>query len=273
MAPPPPSPRRNVNPPARRRAFAAFIGVLVLLVVMAVTAVLLGRRTTRVPRLTSLGRAAATSRASHLRPTLSFRYDSAARGTVIAQRPRAGVRVDEGTRVRLTVSRGPAPVEVPVVGDASSTAARASFTRLGLHTTVTEIAAPAVAPGTVIRTSPGAGHTVAKGSTVSLFVAEVPRWRSIATLSDTRPVTVRIRGTRWRVVYTMAYHGTCTWILFCSGPRAHVSSASGTPVQSFGMDDGGPRTQTFTTGPGTYTLRVTPGGDEARWSMQIQDDY
>jgi hypothetical protein len=31
--------------------------------------------------------------------------------------------------------------------------------------------------------------------------------------------------------------------------------------------------QTFATKPGTYQLKVTPGGDEARWSMQVQDDY
>ncbi len=271
-APPPPSPRRNVYPSARRRAFAAFIGVLVLVVVMAVVAVLLSHRTTRVPRLTRIAHATAVARTRHLRPVLSYRYDAAPRGTVIAQRPRAGVQVNAGARVHLTVSRGPAPVAVPVV-EASSAAARATFARLGLRTTVTEVAAPAVAPGRVVRTSPAPGQTVAKGSTVALFVAEVPQWRAIATVTDTRPVTVRIRGHRWRVVYTMAYHGSCTWLLFCSGPSAHVSSVAGGAAQSFGMDDGGARTQTFTTGPGTYTLRITPGGDEARWSMQIEDDY
>jgi hypothetical protein len=162
---------------------------------------------------------------------------------------------------------------VRVVGVASRAAASASFSRLGLHTTVTQIAAPGTAPGTVIRTSPGAGRHVAKGSTVSLFVAETPRWRPLDTITDTRPVTLRIRGTRWRVVYTMAYHGTCTWIVFCSGPHARISTASGVPVTSFGMNDGGTQVQTFSTGPGTYQVKVTPGGDEARWSMQVEDDY
>jgi hypothetical protein len=39
------------------------------------------------------------------------------------------------------------------------------------------------------------------------------------------------------------------------------------------MNDGGTQVQTFATKPGTYRLRVTPGGDEARWSMQVEDDY
>ena len=273
LAPPGPSPRRIVNPPARRRAIAAFLAVLLLLAGMATAAVLTNQRHTRVPRFTGLSRSAARAQARRLHVVFSGRYDPAAKGTVVAQRPRAGEQVAVGTRVRLTVSRGPAPVEVPVVGDASSAAARATFSRLGLHTTVTPVAAPGVTPGTVIRTSPSAGRHLAKGSTVALFVAEVPRWRPLTTITDTRPVTLRIRGVRWRVVYTMAYHGTCTWIVFCSGPHARISTASGSSVAGFGLNDGGTQVQTFSTKPGTYQVKVTPGGDEARWSMQVQDDY
>jgi hypothetical protein len=273
LAPPPPSPRRTVNPPARRRAAAAFFAVVLLLAGMATAAALTSHRHTRVPRLTGLSRSAARARARQLQAVFSSRYDPAAKGTVVAQRPRAGARVAVGTRVRLTLSRGPAPVEVPVVGDASGAAASAAFSRLGLHTTVTPVAAPGVTPGTVIRTSPSAGRHLAKGSTVALFVAETPRWRPLTTITDTRPMTVRIRGTRWRVVYTMAYHGTCTWVLFCSGPHARISTASGSSVAGFGLNDGGAQVQTFSTKPGTYQVKVTPGGDEARWSMQIQDDY
>lgn len=273
LAPPAPSPRRTVNPPARRRAIAAFFAVVLLLAGMATAAALTSHRYTRVPRLTGLSRSAAHARARRLDAVFSSRYDPAAKGAVVAQRPRAGARVSVGTRVHLTVSRGPAPVEVPVVGDASSAAATATFSRLGLHTTVTQIAAPGVTPGTVIRTSPGAGRHLAKGSTVSLFVAETPRWRPLTTITDTRPVTLRIRGTQWRVVYTMAYHGTCTWIVFCSGPHARISTANGSSVAGFGLNDGGTQVQTFSTKPGTYQVKVTPGGDEARWSMQVQDDY
>jgi PASTA domain-containing protein len=273
MGPPEPHPRRNVNPPARRRAIAAFLVVVVLLAAMASAAVLLGHRHTRVPRLIGLRPAAAVARARHLKTAVRFAYDHRAKGTVVAQRPRPGTEVSVGTRVRLTVSRGPAPVEVPVVGEASSAAARTAFSRLGLHTRVTRVPAPGTAPGTVVRTSPGAGRRIPAGSTVSLFVAEVPQWRAVATITDSRPVTVRIRGSRWRLVYTMAYHGTCTWILFCSGPHAQVTAASGSAAQSFGMDDGSDRTQTFVTGAGTYTVKVTPGGDQARWSMHVEDDY
>jgi hypothetical protein len=104
-------------------------------------------------------------------------------------------------------------------------------------------------------------------------VAETPRWRPLTTITDTRPVTLRIRGTHWRLVYTMAYHGTCTWIVFCSGPHAKITTANGASVADFGLSDGATQIQTFATRPGTYQVKVTPGGDQARWSMQVQDDY
>jgi hypothetical protein len=71
----------------------------------------------------------------------------------------------------------------------------------------------------------------------------------------------------------MAYHGTCTWIVFCSGPHARISTANGSSIAGFDLNDGGTQIQTFSTRPGTYQVKVTPGGDEARWSMQVQDDY
>jgi hypothetical protein len=273
LAPPPPSPRHNVNPPARRRAIASFFAVALLLAGMAGAAALLAAHDVRVPRLTGLSRAGARTRARHLRTAVRSRYSSAARGTVIAQSPRAGTLVPLGTPVRLTVSRGPAPVEVPVVADASGSAAAGAFSRLGLHATLTTVAAPGVKAGTVIRTRPAAGRQVARGSTVALFVAETPRWRPVGTITDSRPLLVRILGTHWRVRYTMAYHGTCTWILFCSGPHARISAADGSAIARFGLSDGGLQTETFATKPGAYEIKVTPGGDEARWSMQVQDDY
>jgi len=114
----PMSPRRNVNPPARRRAAAALGLALLLLASMVIAAVLLGRTGhTRVPALTDLTRSAATAKARrrHLHTVYSARYDTAVAGTAIAQRPRAGARVKDGATVHVLLSRGPAPVEVPLV--------------------------------------------------------------------------------------------------------------------------------------------------------------
>jgi hypothetical protein len=72
----------------------------------------------------------------------------------------------------------------------------------------------------------------------------------------------------------MGFDGTCTWILFCSGPTARVvDGGTGPTVRGFGLLNGTSQTQTFATGPGAFDLRVTPGGDAASWSIAIEDYY
>ena len=57
----------------------------------------------------------------------------------------------------------------------------------------------------------------------------------------------------------MAFQGTCTWILFCSGPTARVMHAgSGDYVAGFGLQNGTGQGQSFDTGAGTYEIQVTP---------------
>ncbi len=125
--------------------------------------------------------------------------------------------------------------------------------------------------------SPAPGSKLAPPGKVELTVAEVPRWRPITTLTGSGQSTsaqFRVRGTHWRIVYTMAFQGTCTFIFFCSGPDAEVdNAASGSTVDSFGLSDGGRQTRTFNTGAGVYDLTVSPGDDSARWQVWVQDYY
>jgi eukaryotic-like serine/threonine-protein kinase len=271
------SPRRNVNPAARRRALAALGVVIVLLAGMIAGAVLLGRAAyTRVPRLTGLSSAAATRavRRAHLKVAISRRHNPAARGRVIAQHPGPRTRLSQGSRVGLVVSSGPPPVPVPEVVKASLSDALQTLHSLGLHTSVSYVPAPGTAPGIVVRQSRGARTSVAAGTTVGLSVAETPQWRLLTTFTSGRSGAFHITGERWRMVYGMAYQGTCTWIFFCEGPTAHVvNTATGRTVTSFGLNDGSGQTRTFTTGPGTYAIQVTPGQDDANWSVQVDDYY
>jgi eukaryotic-like serine/threonine-protein kinase len=274
----PMSPRRNVNPPARRRAVAALGLALLLLASMVVAAVLLGRTGhTRVPGLTNLTRTAATAsaRRQHLRTVYRTAYGPAAAGTVISQRPAAGTRVTTGAAVHVVVSRGPAPVDVQLVVGEGTTDARDALKQLGLSTTVTAVPAPGIRPGTVTKQSPSAGRDAPAGSSVALQVAETPQWRPLTTFQAVRSVPFRITGTRWRVVYRMAYQSDCTFIFFCSGPpTAHIANlATGSAINPFSLGNGTGRIQTFQSGPGLYQIEVSPGHDTARWSIEVDDYY
>ena len=138
------APRRNVNPPARRRAAAALGAIVLLLVGMVAAAVLIGGHT-QVPRLTRpdpRGRDRPCAR----RPphaTFTTRYSSARRGTVIAQRPRAGHARGQRQPGPPHAQQGPGAGRGSGGGRrVDERGARATFSRLGLHTTVTAVAAP-----------------------------------------------------------------------------------------------------------------------------------
>jgi serine/threonine-protein kinase len=274
------SPRRNVNPAGRRRSAAALALAFALLCGMSVAAVVLGAGGhVKVPRLAGLTRSAVRVRARKLslQPTFAERYDlRARRGTVIGQRPSPGRRVVEGSIVRVVLSAGPPPVKVPpLAGDASGAAQRA-LQKAGLRARTKIVVAPGVPAGTVTSQAPGPGVKRPRGSRVTLSVAEVPRWQPLSSIAGgARAHTVRfhVRGPRWRVVYTMGFQGTCTWVVFCSGPSATVTNAATGARTGFGLSDGGRRTRVFGSGRGDYRLTVAPGSDSARWSLWVEDYY
>ncbi|HWE07931.1 MAG TPA: protein kinase [Solirubrobacteraceae bacterium] len=271
------SPRRNVNPPARRRAAAALGIVLLLLAGMVAAAVVLAPPArTRVPDLTGLRRTAASSaaRRAHLAVRWGRRYASAPVGVAVGQHPGAGALVGDESRVTVVLSRGPAPVRLPTVGRETLADAQRSLTSLGLHTIVHPVPAPGVAPGTVTGQAPAGGRLVAARSTIALSVAEAPRWRVAASFNGRSSGVFHITGERWRIIYSMGFQGTCTWLLFCSGPTARViDTATGQTVRGFGLADGSGQGQTLATGPGAYEIAVTPGGDTATWSIRVEDYF
>jgi serine/threonine protein kinase len=267
------SPRRIVNPARRRRAIAAVGLVVALLVAMVAAALVIGHTTyTRVPSVRHLGkgRALTVLRRAHLRVTTGARHAMAAKGTVIGQTPAARTRVSRGTTVHLTISSGPPQVQVISVVHQSVADAERSLRALKLHPVVRQVAAPDASPGTVVGQTP-TGGLKPRGSTVTLSVAEVPQWHTVTTFSGRSSGAVKIIGRQWRIVYRMTFHGTCSWVLFCSGPTARVLDAAGRYVAGFGLQDGTGQIQSFATGAGSYEIQVTPGGDDAGWSVQVQD--
>jgi eukaryotic-like serine/threonine-protein kinase len=94
------------------------------------------------------------------------------RGTVLSSDPKAGTEVAAGSRVNLSVSKGGG--EVPdVLGQAQEDAENA-IRDAGFRPAVREIDSPGSQPGTVLQQNPGAGTTLARGSTVTIVVAAQP---------------------------------------------------------------------------------------------------
>src|SRR6185437_5310885 len=117
------TPRRNVNPSARRRRIAALSVAVGLLCAMVVAAIVLtAGPTVRVPQLRGLSERAVNTklRRLHLRADFAHWFSSARPGTVVAQTPAVGPRVKQDSAIKLALSKGPRPVEVPSVKGTSS---------------------------------------------------------------------------------------------------------------------------------------------------------
>jgi eukaryotic-like serine/threonine-protein kinase len=104
-------------------------------------------------------------------------------GQVLAQDPRPGVKVDQGTVVHYTVSKGPAPVTVPSVVSLNVDTANSTLQGAGFKvgTTAVDSNEP---KNTVIRQNPSGGNTAAKGTTVTIFVSKGPKTAAVPDVTS-----------------------------------------------------------------------------------------
>jgi serine/threonine-protein kinase len=125
-------------------------------------------------------------------------------GTVTAQSPSAGTVVVEGTQVRVNVSKGPRPVNVPnVVGlpydQAASELQRAGFVVSRIDEDSDQAA------GIVTRQTPSGGSEGSRGSTVTVSVSKGPSTSAVpdVTTQDIAiaQTTLQAAGFRFRIVY------------------------------------------------------------------------
>lgn len=98
--------------------------------------------------------------------------DSVPKGSVIRTDPLPGTKVDEGFRVRLYVSTGPAKVPLPNLAGMDRERAEEVLKSNGLALgSIREEDSPTLPEGVVISTDPAAGESVAPGSRVNLVLS------------------------------------------------------------------------------------------------------
>ena len=126
-------------------------------------------------------RAASKLRAAGFKPTTQEQPSTKiAQGHVVSTDPSAGIVVQVGSPVTVSVSSGPAQVHVPDVTGQTQQAAEAALTTAGL---AVGVVAPQVSagqtPGTVLSQSPSAPASLPAGGTVNLVVAKAPKEVSV----------------------------------------------------------------------------------------------
>jgi serine/threonine-protein kinase len=122
--------------------------------------------------------------------------DTAAAGTVIDQNPNAGVKLEQGSQVTITVSKGPPPVKIPDVTGAPEADARTALEAAGFVVTTSDEFSTTVAQGDVIRTDPPVNSQAPKGSTVNVVVSKGPKtfpMPNVVGMTDTA-ATAELQG-------------------------------------------------------------------------------
>lgn len=95
-------------------------------------------------------------------------HDSFGEGRVCRQEPRVGSTVAPETVIQVWTSLGPEPARVPVLAGMSRDEARAALEEAGLRAgALTEEPGPGEA-GSIVRSSPAAGESLARGASVDL---------------------------------------------------------------------------------------------------------
>ena len=151
---------------------AAVLFLLPLLIFLAGC----GAAKTAVPDVTgsSLVEAEKMLRASGLEPgeVVEGFSDTIPRGMIAASDPARDTRLKRGSRVRLTVSRGPERVEVPALLGRSEPEAVAVLQELGFSARLVRAYSEDVPQGHVCGIDPSPGTTADNGSTVTLTISE-----------------------------------------------------------------------------------------------------
>lgn len=101
--------------------------------------------------------------------TLNRRFDNTVRDNVVDQLPKPGAKVQEGSRITLTVSNGPPPVTIPNFVGMPVDRARALAAKLGI-TLDTSQSIPGLPADTVASQSSAQGTTVDRNATVRVIV-------------------------------------------------------------------------------------------------------
>jgi serine/threonine-protein kinase len=104
-------------------------------------------------------------------------------GTVLAQDPKPGVKITEGSVVNFTVSKGPQPIAVPNVVGQSQDSANSTLQAAGFKVGSTQVDSNQP-KGTVVGQNPSAGSSAAKGTTVTIQVSKGPKTSAVPDVTS-----------------------------------------------------------------------------------------
>ncbi|MDX6513435.1 MAG: eukaryotic-like serine/threonine-protein kinase, partial [Gaiellaceae bacterium] len=207
--------------------------------------------------------------AAHLKANVHQIQSDKPTGTVTGQDPHAGVKVPQGTAVRINVSQGPKPVGVPSVIGASYDSANSQLQGAGFLVARRDVDSSQPA-GTVVSQSPTAGSFVPAKSTITLDVSKGPKTSTVPDVTSTDQATaisiLKNSGFNVSVVKETTTDSNSDGVVLSQSPLGSTQAKPGTTVTINVGKYVAPTTTTApppppptTTAPTTTTTPTTPG--------------
>jgi serine/threonine-protein kinase len=194
-----------------------------------------GAAKVRVPdvRGDSSTEAAAAIASVGLKPEAHDVYSLKDPGTVVAQAPSPGEKVVKGSKVRINVSKGPAPVAVPPVVGIPYAQASSELQAKGFR--VERVDKDSNDPaGTVVDQDPNGNTFAPKGSTVTLSVSKGPKTTAVpevTTLDENTAATIlRQSGFKVKVVPQQTGDPSLKGIVLDQDPPPNAQAKPGSVV-------------------------------------------
>jgi beta-lactam-binding protein with PASTA domain len=131
-----------------------------------------------------VNQAVATLAGLGLNPNIARVYSTAQTDTVTAQQPHAGDSVPKGSNVRINVSRGAKPVQVPDVTGQPFANAKSALQGQGFTVSRVDVQSDQYPKGVVVASNPPAGTSVAKGSKIELSVSKGPATTQVPDVTN-----------------------------------------------------------------------------------------
>jgi serine/threonine-protein kinase len=195
---------------------------------------------------------------AHLRPDVHQVNSDKPPNTVIAQDPKPGVSLAEGSKVRINVSSGPKPVAAPNVIGQIYDSASSYLLGQGFAVKRTDVDSPQPA-NTVIAQSPAPNTSIAPGSTITLTVSRGPKDKPVPSVVnldiDSARTTLQAAGFKVRVVYQDTQDQSLDGVVTLQDPPSGTQAQPGTTVT---ISVGRYVSPTTTTVATTTTTTTTP---------------
>jgi serine/threonine-protein kinase len=153
--------------------------------------------------------------------------------TVTGQSPKAGTRLDQGATVRINVSSGPKPVEVPSVEGQPFESANSQLLAVDFQVARQDVESDQP-EGIVVDQDPEGGSPAPRGSTVTLSVSRGPTTAPVPDVEDidsaTATSTLEGSGFQVRVSFRDTDDPALENIVLAQSPEAGAQAEPGSTV-------------------------------------------